>query len=122
VVDLLDEAYLQQLADFFTDEVLPLDRLLAWLLPDRPGVRVDLQMVLNHLPRDPEHLRRFPGEHVDICPEEDDERAFLFVSQIPTDTGGLGGLRSDLDGLHGNIVRIRRTDLGRLGRGLGTRG
>jgi hypothetical protein len=56
MVDLLDEASLQQLADLFTDEVLPLDGLLAWLLPDRPGVGVDLQMMLNHLPRDPGHL------------------------------------------------------------------
>jgi hypothetical protein len=56
MVDLLDEASLQQLADLFTDEVLPLDGLLAWLLPDRLGVRVDLQMMLNHLPRDPGHL------------------------------------------------------------------
>jgi hypothetical protein len=56
VVDLLNEASLQQLAELFTDEVLPLDGLLAWLLPDRPGVGVDLQMVLNHLLRDPGHL------------------------------------------------------------------
>jgi L-alanine-DL-glutamate epimerase-like enolase superfamily enzyme len=55
MVDLLDEASLQQLADLFTDEVLPLDGLLAWL-PDRPGVGVDLQMMLNHLPEDPGHL------------------------------------------------------------------
>jgi hypothetical protein len=56
VVDLLDEASLQQLVDLFTDEVLPLDGLLPWLLPDRPGVGMDLQIVLNHLTRDPEHL------------------------------------------------------------------
>jgi hypothetical protein len=56
MVDFLDEASLQQLADLFTDEVLPLNGLLAWLLPDRSGVGVDLQMVLNHLPRDPGHL------------------------------------------------------------------
>jgi hypothetical protein len=79
-------------------------------------------MVLNHLPSDLGHLRRFLGEHVNICPEEGDERTFLFFSQIPTDAGGLGGLRSDLDGLHGYIVRIRWTDLGCLGRSLGTRG
>jgi hypothetical protein len=56
MVDLLDETSLQQLADLLTDEVLPLDGLLAWLLLDRPGVGADLQMVLNHLPRDPGHL------------------------------------------------------------------
>jgi hypothetical protein len=33
----------------------------------------------------------------------------------PPDAGGLGGLRSNLDGLHGDIVRIKWTDLGRLG-------
>jgi hypothetical protein len=56
VVDLFDEASLQQLTNLFTDEVLPLDRLLSWLLSDRSSVGVDLQMVLNHLPRDPGHL------------------------------------------------------------------
>jgi hypothetical protein len=56
VIDLLNEASLQELADLFTNEVLPLDGLLAWLLPDRPGIGVDLQMVLDHLPRDPGHL------------------------------------------------------------------
>jgi hypothetical protein len=56
VVDLFDEARLQQLADLFTDEVLPLNGLLSWLLSHRLGVGADLQMVLNHLPRDPGHL------------------------------------------------------------------
>jgi hypothetical protein len=85
------------------------------LLPHRLGVGVDLQMVLNHLPGYPGHLRRFLGEHVDICPEEGDECAFLFLSQVTPDAGGLGGLCSNLDGLYGDIVHIRRTDLGRLG-------
>jgi hypothetical protein len=53
VVDLFDETSLQQLADLFTDEVLPLDGLLAWLLLHQPSVGVDLQMVLNHLLGDP---------------------------------------------------------------------
>jgi hypothetical protein len=35
---------------------MPLYGLLLGLLLDRPSVRVDLQMVLNHLPRDPSHL------------------------------------------------------------------
>jgi hypothetical protein len=42
VVDLFDEASLQQPKDLFTDEVLPLDGLLPWLLSHRPGIRVDL--------------------------------------------------------------------------------
>jgi hypothetical protein len=56
VVDLPYEASTEQLFYFFMDEVLPLSGLLLGLLLHRPGVRVDLQMVLNHLPKDPEHL------------------------------------------------------------------
>jgi hypothetical protein len=41
-VNLFDEASLQQLADLFSDEVLPLDGLLAWLLSHRSGIGVDL--------------------------------------------------------------------------------
>jgi hypothetical protein len=39
MVNLFNETCLQQLADLFTDEVLLLDGLLAWLLPDRSGIR-----------------------------------------------------------------------------------
>jgi hypothetical protein len=56
VVDLPDEASVKQLFDLFTDEVLSLNRLLLRLLLDQSGIRVDLQMVFNHLPRDPRHL------------------------------------------------------------------
>jgi hypothetical protein len=51
-----DEAGVEQLLDLFTDEVLPLNGLFSGLLLDRSGVRVDLQMVLNHLHGDPGHL------------------------------------------------------------------
>ena len=47
---------LQQLADFFTDEVMPLHGLLPRFLAYRRGVRVDPQMVLDHFPGDPGHL------------------------------------------------------------------
>src|SRR6185312_5441517 len=50
VVDLLDEASMQELANFFTDEVLPLYRLLPRLLAHRRGVGVDPQIVLDHFP------------------------------------------------------------------------
>jgi hypothetical protein len=42
VVDLLYEASIEQLLDFFTDEVLPLNELLLRLLLHRPDVGVDL--------------------------------------------------------------------------------
>jgi hypothetical protein len=57
VMDLFDEASVQQLLDLLTDDVLPLNRLSPRLLTHRLGIRVDLQMVLNHLPGDPRHLR-----------------------------------------------------------------
>jgi hypothetical protein len=56
-MDLFDEASVQQLLDLLTDDVLPLNRLSPRLLTHRLGIRVDLQMVLNHLPGDPRHLR-----------------------------------------------------------------
>jgi hypothetical protein len=56
VVDLPDEGDVEQLSDFFMDEVLPLNRMLSGLLLDRSSVGVHLQMVLDHLPRDPGHL------------------------------------------------------------------
>jgi hypothetical protein len=72
VVHLLYEASVEQLLNFFMDEVLPLNGLLPGPLLDWSGVRVNLQMVLNHLPRDPRHLRWLPGKHVDISLEEGD--------------------------------------------------
>jgi hypothetical protein len=79
-------------------------------------------MVLNHLPGDPRHLRRFPCENVDICSEEGDEHEFLFLLQITRDAGGLGGVYADLDGLYGSAVCSRRLHLWHLGRRLGTVG
>jgi hypothetical protein len=51
VVDLPYEASIEQLIEFFTDEVLSLNGLLLGLLLQRPDVKVDLQMVFNYLPR-----------------------------------------------------------------------
>jgi hypothetical protein len=107
VVGLLYEASVEQLFDFFMDEVLPLNGLLSGPLLDRSGVGVDLQMVLNHLPRDPRHLRRLPGKHVDISLEKGDESEFLIAVQITRDMGSLSSLSLNLDGLHGDIFLAR---------------
>jgi hypothetical protein len=64
-------------------------------------------MVLNHLPMDPRYLRRLSGKHVDISPEEGDEREFLFTVQITQDTGSLSSLSPDLDGLYGDVLVAR---------------
>jgi hypothetical protein len=75
---------------------LLLDGLLPGFLLDRSGTGVDLQMVPNHLPRYPRHLRWLPYKHVYIDLKEDDEREFLFTVQITCNAGGLGGICSDL--------------------------
>jgi hypothetical protein len=83
------------------------------LLTHRLVVRVDLQMVLDHLPGDPRHLRWLPCEHVCICLEEGDEREFLFFLQITRNASSLGGTRAELHGLDGDVVRSRWPHLGR---------
>jgi hypothetical protein len=120
VMDLFDEATAQQLPDLLTDEIMPLNGLSPRLLTHRFGIRVDLQMVLDHLPGDPRHLRWFPCEYVGICLEEGDERDFLFLLQIAHDASGLGGIHADLDGLDGTAVCSRWLHLRHLGRRLGT--
>jgi hypothetical protein len=78
-------------------------------------------MVLDHLPRDPRHLQRFPCEYVGICLEEGDEHDFLFLLQIARDASGLGGIHADLDGHDGTAVCSIWLHLRHLGRCLGTR-
>jgi hypothetical protein len=107
VVDLPDEASVKQLFNLFSDKVLPLYGLLSRLLLDRSGVKVDLQIVFNHIPGDPRHLRRLLGKHVYIILEEGDEHVFLFTVQIPHNAGGLGSIHLDLNGVHGDILFVR---------------
>jgi hypothetical protein len=99
---------------------MPLNGLSPRLLTHRFGVRVDLQMVLDHLPGDPRHLRRFPCEYVGICLEEGDERDFLFLLQIPRDASSLGGIHAESGGLDGDVVCSRWLHLRHLSRRLGT--
>jgi hypothetical protein len=80
VVDLSDEAGIEQLIDFFMDEILSLNGLLLVLMLDWLVIGVDLQMVLDHLPRDLGHLWWLQGKHINIIPEKSDEREFLFVT------------------------------------------
>jgi hypothetical protein len=42
-----------------------------------------------------------------ISLEEVDNIEFLFVTQIPYDVGGLGGICADLDDLHGDVLIVR---------------
>ena len=100
--DLSDEAGVKELADLLPDELLALGRLPPDLLPHRSCVGAHSKVVLDHLPRDPRHIGRLPCKHVDVSPEEGNERAFLFVTQITADPDDLGRVFAHHDLLRGN--------------------
>ena len=68
-----------QLPDLFCDELLPFQSLLPDLLLDGSRMRTNNKMVLNHLPGNTGDVGCLPRKHVDIRPQEGDERAFLFA-------------------------------------------
>lgn len=88
--DLADESGLQKSRRLLADEGLTFRGLPPHFLPDRPCARPHGETVLNHLPGDPGHIRRSPCEDVSVCPQEGDERVFLFAVQKTTDPCGLG--------------------------------
>src|SRR5215216_6608748 len=74
-----DQTSCLKLLDLFRNELLPLQGLLPNFLLDRSGVWADSKVVLDYLPRQTRDIRWFPGKHIDIRPQEGNERAFLFV-------------------------------------------
>jgi hypothetical protein len=80
------------------------------------GVGVDLQMVLDHLPRGPGYMRWLPCKHIRVSSEEGDEREFLFVVQVTRDTGSLSSIGPNLNGLHGDVLSCRGLHAGCWGR------
>src|SRR3954464_13460505 len=68
-----------QFPDLFYDELLPFQSLLSDLLLDGPRMRTDSKVVLNHLPGNAGDVGSLPCKHIDIRPQEGDERVFLFV-------------------------------------------
>jgi hypothetical protein len=52
------------------------------------------------------------GKHINIIPEEGDEREFLFVTEIARYAGGLGSIRVDLDDLHGDVLIVQGLHVG----------
>src|SRR4051812_38248928 len=80
-----DEACRFQLLDLLRDEFLALHCLLPDFLLDGPRMRTDGKVVLNHFPGNAGDVRRLPGKHIDIRPQESNERAFLFGVQSGTD-------------------------------------
>ena len=66
---------------------------------NRSRTEVYGEMVLDLLPGAPGHVGRFPRKHVDIRPEEGDERDFLFIPQLYPYGDGLLGIVLETDRL-----------------------
>ena len=62
--------------------------LLPDSLLDGPRMRTDGKVVLNHFPGNTGDIRRLPRKHVDIRPQESNERAFLFGVKSGADGEG----------------------------------
>src|SRR4051812_31069253 len=83
-----DKACRFQLLDFFCDELLALHCLFPNFLLDGPRMRTDGKVVLNYFPGNTGDVRRLPRKHVDVRPQESNERAFLFRVESGTDGEG----------------------------------
>ena len=68
-----------QFLDLLCDELLLFQSLLSDLLLDGPRMRTDSKVVLNHLPGNAGDVGSLPCKHIDIRPQEGDERVFLFA-------------------------------------------
>ena len=68
-----------QFPDLLCDELLSFQSLLSDLLRDGLRMRTDSKVVLNHLPGNAGDVGCLPCKHIDIRPQEGDERAFLFA-------------------------------------------
>ena len=69
------------LPGFGTTTVLLFFALLAHHLLHGQGLRVDRQLVLDHLPWYAREIRWFPSERIGILSEEGNDRAFLLVGK-----------------------------------------
>src|SRR3990170_572957 len=72
--------------DIFCNELLPLQGLFLDFLLDRSGMWADSKVVLDYLPGNTGDIRWLPGKHIDIRPQEGNERAFLSVIEGGTDS------------------------------------
>src|SRR4051812_22323309 len=99
-----------QFPDFFRDELLSFQSLLPGLLLDGPRMRTDIKVVLNHLPGNAGDVGSLPCKHIDIRPQEGDERDFLFVVK----GGAYGKSSSRAVLLDRNLLDSRRCGPGLL--------
>jgi hypothetical protein len=87
--DYFDEASREQLGEFLLDGFPSVVSEAAEVLSLRGSFRIDVEGMLNQLPRHPWHVHWLPHEDVAVSPEEVDERVFLFGVETRPDSGGL---------------------------------
>ena len=78
-----------KLLNLFGNELLPLQGLLSNLMLDASGMWAESKVALDYLPGNTRDVRWLPRKHIDIRPQEGNERAFLFVIK-----GGADGERT----------------------------
>ena len=74
-----DQTSCLKFLDLFGNKLLLLQSLLSYLLFDGPGMWADSKVVLDYLPGNTGDVRWLPSKHIDIRPQEGNERVFLFV-------------------------------------------
>ena len=81
-----DQTSCLKFLDFLGNELLPLQGLLSNFLLDGSGMWTDSKVLLDYLPGNTRDIRWLPGKHIDIHPQEGNERAFLFVIEGGADS------------------------------------
>ena len=77
MVNLFDEVGGHELSKLISDGLFAVLSKSVEPLFDRFCSLFDIQGLLDHLPGDSRHVRRFPSKDVLVCLEEGDECAFL---------------------------------------------
>src|SRR6266508_1133405 len=93
MVNLFDEVGGHELSKLVSDGLFATLSESVEPLLDRLCSLFDVQGVLDHLPGDSRHVGRFPSKDVQVCPEEGDERAFLFIIELCPDQSHFGQIR-----------------------------
>jgi hypothetical protein len=111
VEDLPNEARSEKPCDLFGDRLPPVLHKMQEALPDQYGIRPYIEGVLGEFPGYPGHVGGFPREDVFVCPEELDERAFLYVPEFVPDLDHPLGVV----GFHADCLHLLSRLEGRLG-------
>ena len=109
-----DQTSCFKLLDLLYNKLLPFQGLLLGFLLNGSGMWVDSKVVLDYLPRNTGDVRWLPSKHIDIRPQEGNERAFLFVVKDGTDSKGTISANQPCQDLHGRANTFGYLAIGTL--------